>query len=512
MIGNFKFQIQNSKTPDRNRTRVAVISVGNSPQRGSILVSTLVFSFIFLLLAGGLLGFVNQQRKLSLSRQAELTALQIAEAGANYYRWHLAHATDDYADGTGQAGCNPCGPYTHDYTDPSGSVLGQFSLEIVPPPLGSTIVKIKSTGWSAANAQLRRQVVARYGRPSLAAYAVVADADMRFGPGTTVQGPLHSNGGIRFDGVANNLVTSARDQYDDPDSDACTFTSWGVHTCVAPADPSPPTPAPTRLDIFTAGREYPVPRIDFDAITVDLETLQSAAETAQGVALNQSNQQGWHVQFLGNGTFRYRKVKTTRNCTYGDPAVTVPVGDINQYQGSWATADLPANGIIFVSDNAWVDGTLQSGERITLVAAEDPLSSGDAVIWINNDLLYATQDGSAALGLIAQKDISVGLFSEDNLEIDAALLAQTGRVGRAYYPSACSNAYYRRDTITVFGAIATKKRYGFAWSCGGVICSGYTNRNLNFDSNLTYTPPPSFPTSGEYRFISWEEILAGESY
>ena len=430
-------------------------------------------------MAGGLLGYVSQQRKLALSRQAEVSALEIAEAGVNYYRWHLAHAGDDYADGTGQTGCSPCGPYVHNYTDPSGSVIGQFTLEITPPPVGSTIVKIKSIGKSTANALLQRNVVARYGRPSLAAYAVLANADMRFGAGTTVYGPLHSNGGIRFDGVAYNVVSSARETYDDQDGDACTVNSWGVHTCVNPHDPNPPTAPSTRLDVFNAGRRYPVPAIDFNAVTVDLSTMQTAA----GEYLNTSNRQGWHVQFLGDGTFRKRKVKTTRTCTYAYSTTTVPVGDIYEYEGNWSTKEIPANGIIFVEDNAWIDGTVPSGKRVTVVAAKTPLASGNATIWINNDLIYATQDGTIAIGLIAQKDISIGLFSEDNLEIDGALLAQTGRVGRPYYTSTCSSSYYKRDTITVYGGIATNQRYGFSWVCnpGSVYCSGYNLRTLNFD-------------------------------
>lgn len=475
--------------------------------RGAILVMTLVFSFIFLMTAGGLLGFVNQQRKLSLSRQSQVTALVIAEAGANYYRWHLAHAQSDFADGTGQTGCNPCGPYVHAYTDPSGSQIGQFSLLITPPPVGSTIVKIKSTGSTVANPQLQRHVVVRYGRPSWAEFAVLANASLRFGTGTTVQGPLHANGGIRFDGKAYHVVSSARQTYDDLDADACTVNSWAVHTCVSPSDPTPPTAPPQRLDVFTAGRQFPVPSVNFDAITVDMNQMQTAAQ-ANGLHLNSSGRLGWHVQFLGNGTLRYRRVKTSRNCSGG--GYTVPIGDIVDYQGSWTTAGMPANGIIFVNDTAWVDGTIASG-RVTMVAAKDPLASGDATIWINNDLLYTAYDGSTAIGLIAQKDISVGLFSEDNLEIDGALVAKTGRVGRPYYPSWCNATYYLRSTITIYGTIATNRRYGFAWGCPG-FCSGYVNRNLNFDRNLTYAPPPSFPTSGEYEFISWSEIAAGESY
>ncbi|MBU1074459.1 hypothetical protein KJ705_00060, partial [Patescibacteria group bacterium] len=117
--------------------------------------------------------------------------------------------------------------------------------------------------------------------------------------------------------------------------------------------------------------------------------------------------------------------------------------------------------------------------------------------------------GTDAIGLIAQTDISVGFFSEDNLRIDASVIAQNGRVGRYYYPNRSGYAqspagcasYVYRDTLTLFGSLASNNRYGFAYTDG----TGYLFRNLNFDSNLFYAPPPNFPTVGEYAIISWEE-------
>lgn len=63
--------------------------------------------------------------------------------------------------------------------------------------------------------------------------------------------------------------------------------------------------------------------------------------------------------------------------------------------------------------------------------------------------------------------------------------------------------YHIRQTVTLYGMIATSKRYGFAYTDG----TGYQNRNLTYDANLLYGPPPSFPlTSDQYTILSWEEI------
>lgn len=477
-----------------------------SDSRGSLLVSAIIFSFIFVLIGGALLSLMVSRWKAGLKKIAIAQALVIAEAGVNYYKWHLDNFPTDYADGTGQV-CNPCGPYARDYEDPSGGTIGKYELTITPPPPGSTLVKIKSTGWTLDNPNLKRHIAVRYGKPSWAQYAILANSTMRFGSGTVIHGPVHVNGGVRFDGVAYNEITSAQETYNDTDSDACTVSSWGVHTCSSPADSSPPTVPPQRLDIFKGGRRYPVPSIDFFGISSDFSLLETQAK-ADGVYLNPSNKLGYHIQFLGNNTFQYRTVKTTSSACNGGNS---PIGDITAYQGNWSVNNLPNNGIIFVEDNAWIDGTLNSS-FITVVAAKKPFVSGLADVWINNDILYSAKDGSSGLGILAQKNVNIGLFSEDNLEVDAALIAQKGRVGRYYYPSSCSATYYKRGTITIYGSIGSNARYGFSWTCGGSYCSGYNIRNINYDTYLIYTPPPSFPTSGEYTFISWEELLPGESY
>ena len=216
---------------------------------------------------------------------------------------------------------------------------------------------------------------------------------------------------------------------------------------------------------------------------------------------------------------------------------------------------MPANGLIFIEDDAWVDGVVPNGTRLTLVAAKEPLASGLANIYLNKDLTYGrycdnatknacsldsectggatcvdVSNGTSAVGLITQQNILVGYFSENNLRLDDALIAQNGRVGRPNYGASSSSYqlyptgsslpsggggenscddFRSRSLITTFGALATNQRYGFAWTgstfCSSTQSSGYCSRTLNFDANLTYAPPPDFPTTGQYSTLSWEE-------
>jgi hypothetical protein len=475
-------------------------------KKGLVLVNTIVFGTIATILIIGLTGWFGVTIKGSRSLSNREQAFHIAEAGVEYYRWHLAHDQDDYKDGK-----TTNGPYVHDFFNKDGEKIGQFSLTITPPASGSTVVTIQSTGKVEADPSISRTIKAQLAIPSFAKYAVAADADMRFGEGTEVFGPIHSNGGIRFDGLAHNLISSSKQVYDDPDHAGA--NEFGVHTHLSPVDPLPPASVPTRSDVFEAGREFPVPAIDFDGMISDLASIKSKAQTG-GRYFAASGFSGYLVEFRNNDTFRLHRVRS----------LVSPHSSCTNYLsqdgwGSWSvgnttllgTYNNPANGLIFIEDNVWVQGQINTA-RITLAAGRFPdTPSNRRSITVNNDLKYTNYDGSDVIALIAQNNINVGLVSETDLQIDAALVAQHGRVGRYYYigpynqngnkPGCATNDV--KSKITLNGMIGSKERYGFAYTDG----NGYVTRNINYDANLLYSPPPDFPlTSDQYEVISWEEV------
>jgi hypothetical protein len=477
---------------------------------GYLLVQALVFGAIGLLLFGGLIswGRINLRGASQFNYREQ--AFEIAEAGIDYYRWHLAHAPLDFKDGT----TGP-GPYVHNFYNKDGVLTGTFSLAITAPPTGSTVVMVRSTGATLAAPTVTRTIEVKFAIPSLAKFAVAANAAMRFGEGTEVFGPIHSNNGIRFDGLAHNLVTGALASYDDPDHSGA--DEFGVHTHVtAPpgsgtndafrALEAPPTnPVPVRSDVFQAGRQFPVPAVDFNGFTADLATIKSQAQSAGRYFAN-SGRQGYKVVLKTNDTFDVYKVRSTVNPSGSCNDELGQAGwgswSVNQTDSLLGNYAFPANGLLFFEDNIWVEGQI-NGARLTIASARFPESSStNTSITVNNNLLYTNYDGTDVVSLVAQNNINVGMVSADTLRIDAALLAKNGRVGRYFYESGCS-PYDNRSTITLYGMIATNQRYGFAYTDG----SGYATRNIIYDGNLLYGPPPSFPlTSDQYITISWREI------
>ena len=480
--------------------------------KGQLSMQMLIYGGLVTILLTGFLSWTSNVVTSDLKFSSRTLAFSIAQAGVEYYRWHLAHAPTDYQDGTGGPG-----PYTHNYYDKSNNLVGQFILEITPPLNGSTIVIVKSTGKVLDDSSVEKIIEAKLGIPSFAKYAAVLNANVRFGDGTEVFGGIHSNGGVRFDGIANNLVTSAVTSYDDPDHVG--NNEFGVHThknkvaegggtnnSFRPWE-APPNEIQDRSDVFLVGRQFPVPAVDFTGITQTLADIKSEASST-GFYRGASGNFGYDMVLKTNDTFDFYRVTAL---------VAAPSGCTNYLsQDGWGTWSIqseillgnypiPSNGLIFLEDDVWIRGQINTS-RLTIASARFPdNSSTRSSITINNDLLYTNYNGQDVISLIAQKNINIGFVSSSTLRVDAALMAQNGRVGRYYYrsPDSRCDTYHTRSVITTYGMIASNQRYGFAYTDG----TGYQTRNLVYDTNLLYSPPPSFPlTADSYEILSWKEL------
>ena len=472
---------------------------GHKNQEGAILFQVLIFGVIAFIFIGAIISWANSNVRFSKLLYQRETTIEIAEAGIEYYRWRLAHDPSDFQDGTGQPG-----PYVHAYEDAAGERIGEFSLVVIPPAEGSNTAILRSTGRLDGIPAADRTVEVVLGQPSLASYAVIGNTDLYFAENVVVNGRVHANGGIRFDGVANGLVTSALTQYTDTSHSGA--SEFAVHTHVPPIDPLPPAAVPSRPDVFAGGRQFPVPAFDFDGITEDLANIKSEAQSG-GQYLPNSGALGYHLILKTNDTID----------VYNVTALTSPPSiDCSNVQGQtgWGTWSIatevfttnipfPANGALFVEDDLWIDGQINTA-RITVGAARFPENPTTyANITVNTDLRYTNYDGSDIIGIIAQNNVNTGLISEDDLHIDSALVAKKGRVGRYYYPSPYCSPYDIRQSLTLFGLIVSNGIYGTRYNDG----NGYQNRVISYDANLLYFSPPYFPaTETAYDVLIWREL------
>ena len=158
--------------------------------------------------------------------------------------------------------------------------------------------------------------------------------------------------------------------------------------------------------------------------------------------------------------------------------------------------------MIYVEDKIWVEGVVRG--RVMVAAAMLPPNPSTApTIYIPNNIVYSTKDGSDVLGLLAQKDIVITYRAPNTLEVDAALIAKNGSTQFFYYESGSLRI---KNDITIYGTIMSFGQWTWTWvNGGGGNVSGYSNTHSNYDSNLLYSPPPSFPLSNSgYQFLNWQ--------
>ena len=457
----------------------------NKNKKGDTLILLLVIIAIFSAVMPPIISWTVAVDKTIRQAISKEQALQIAEAGINYYQWHLAHYPNDYKDGT-----NTNGPYVHNYLDTdTEDILGQYSLVITPPPNGSTIVTITSTGSTSSNPTLTRTITAKYGIPSLAIYSFLSNDIIWIGPSETVNGQMQSNNGIRFDGVGNAPIGSAKSTYtcSSNQGSPCPTTKNGVWGAASEA-----------VQSFW---QFPVPAVDFSSLTSNLATLKSSAQSA-GIYLPPSNVNGYSLVFNSNGTVSVYKVTSLLSTPTGwDVNWNAHNEDLDYNTRSLQyTVAIPSNGIIYIEDNTWVEGTVNG--RVMVATAKLPYVASTAPnIYIPNNIVYQNKDGSDVLGLLSQQNIVVTHNAPTNLEIDAALIAQNGSAQFFYYPDGSGI----KNNISIFGSIMTFGQWTWNWVDGGNNnVSGYGTTNDTYDNNLLYSPPPGFPlSSAGYKQLSW---------
>ncbi len=439
-------------------------------------------------LATGLMNLVTSNTRVAKHRSESVEALKIAEAGVNYYLWHLSHDPEDYCDGNPCQGNPPYGPFTREYKNATGKVIGTYSLMIHPPNVGETAVRVTAQGETTLGRV--RKIETQLGLPSFAQYAWVLNNRVWFGPAAITHGLVHSNDGIRFDGRARKLVTSARTTYD--------------ARCVGGVNGAPGIWSRGNVGVFEEGQQFPVTAVNFQKLAADLAQIKTDAQLG-GLYLPAT---------IGPRRGYYLKLTTTGIETYtvtGENKYARSGGAANLTKQLVTTSPIPQNGLVFVEDNVWIEGT--TDDRITIAAARFPdIPSQRRDIVVVDNITYSVEDGSVALGLVAQRDIRFAHYTPPTgLEVDAYLLAANGGVGFVF-----SNTVQNRSTKAFFinnGGIGAYKSSCDATPEGsgyGLVTStnsdGFLVRNYFFDEHLTYSPPPQFPATGSFSVISWQEI------
>ncbi|MBU2010422.1 hypothetical protein KKG37_02965 [Patescibacteria group bacterium] len=467
---------------------------------GFMLVLVLVFSGIFIVVLSGLIGFVLQQHNAQKVKEKQEQAFAIAEAGLEYYQWFLAHNPGDIYNGQGEG--SP-GPYEHDYYDPEGGATGKFSLEIDGNISCGEVssINITSTGWTNDDPMRTKTVFGRYSRPYLTEFAYITDENIWFGVGEDVVGRMHSNGGIRMDGLNDSLETSEKETWICPGYLGCSGN-------------------PTMPGVFGNGAGWPLWRfpdnnINFLGMVTDFSDMKAQA-ISNNTYLPPSldylpNAKGYKLIFLADGTIDvYIVINTKKLGSYYLNTIDQHwyyreldhlVKNQNGYTPKPGIVLDPGCSLVFVEDRIWVEGEVNG--KITLISAE--IGGGPTEIIIPNNITYVHNDGTDGLLLMSQGNITIPWYSPYNMELNGIFIAQGGRFGRDYYWQ--PEAGPVKGTLTLFGSIINAHTGTNAYvDENSVVVSGYQQSINTYDRNLLTSPPPMMPySSTQHRLIEWRE-------
>jgi hypothetical protein len=451
--------------------------------KGVIITYVLVFGSIFLILIGGLLGFILLQLRFSAQQLALNNALHIAEAGINYYRWCLNHNLGENCQ------------REKDYLDPSGAIIGHFVLEINQQlSCGQTIQEnIVSRGWTNKFPNLQRRVGVLYARESVASYSYILNSDVWVGSDHEIRGPYRSNGGIRFDGENQSTVSSAKETWTCTPSFGCSTSQQrpGVFTTTSNSNP----------DLF----QFPVPSFDFNGITIDLAQMKSTAQSS-GIYLPPSNNlnpqgKGYHLKLKENGTLEVWII------TALSPTYAYSLEEDWHYDYFTITSEYlyntynlpPQCSAIFIEDNIWPEGKVRG--KVVIASANLINPNLDTDVILQGNIEYTLSDGSDGLTLISERNILISPQSPDRMELKGIFIAQKGRFSRNHYPNNI------KEKLEILGSIVSNGRVGTQWVSGSQIVSGYRQRESYFDSNLIYNSPPFTPyINPVFQIVNWREL------
>ncbi|MCR4333419.1 MAG: hypothetical protein NUV60_00115 [Patescibacteria group bacterium] len=469
--------------------------------RGSIMLLVLVFAGIFSTVLTALSGYVLVQNRSEDAARTKVQAFSVAEAGLEYYRWYLEHFPNDLTNGTGDAG-----PYPVTISAPEGGIAGTASLTITANTscAQTTSIDISSTGTSTEDPSFPQTLVARYARPSVASYSYIVHDSVWAGADRVINGPYHSNGGIRMDGTSNAPVTSSLSTW------ICTSNFGCSHNTSEPG-------------VFGAGTDqnlwdYPTPQVNFAGIAADFSSLKTTAQSggiylprySSGNSGSNAYHKGYHLVFSENGTVTVWHVTSTTKLNVTPVNSSDPSTDyalINNETRD-ATYTLPAScGLIFIEDNTWIEGTIPSKVTVVVANVSDTGVVPDA--FLHGTITYASNGGTSGLTLISEHNILIAPDSPQDMTLDGVFVAQSGAFGRNYYSCSSYPSYSQKGTLTILGSTISYKRTGTQWTgsaCGKNYSSGYATRIDSFDRALANNPPPFTPTtSTDFRFVDWRQ-------
>lgn len=478
-------------------------------RKGFALPTVIVIIAILLIICTSVLYVVSNQTLAVSRNKAMEDALHIAEAGYYKYLWYLNDDSAFYKlAGPTYGEFSPIEFYSA--SDPlwtgypkkydvveyinGADTIGYFQIFVVPPSSAAPVLTVKSTGWTADNADVRRTIEVQIHKRQFTNYVDfsgdmkdASGASVYWGDGEQARGPVFTNGTLRTMGKPVFY-------------DTVTYVEGWEKRSGTPDFKKPGQPKKGTALAFPSSNS----------------SIVQWADTAKGGYTYTGR-----TCILLNGS----QLKISNANTAGDSGVV----------DTPAARPLPSSGVIYVDGALFISGELDG--RLTVAASgsiyicgKDPTNYTYSGATTTGGIIYKNQNipTSPTASLINQSDDMLGLISNGSILINTRYWPKSGsstthqsvscavpniKVQAAVF-GLSSKSYYGVDNYAALGdmgyikftgsKIASRTGATYTTSWGGV--RGYKEDN-SFDYRLAYETPPHFlePVNSGWEVKQWRE-------
>ena len=170
--------------------------------------------------------------------------------------------------------------------------------------------------------------------------------------------------------------------------------------------------------------------------------------------------------------------------------VVYSTGNITSLSGT--LADNLQDGSQVVARNAWTVCTdIAAGKNITITSDMQYATHPNP----NQPASYIDNLKAACLGLIGNNVIVK--TTANAVRVDGTILAN-GSFYNYYW-----NSGVPKGALTISGGVIQRKRGPVGQFSGSTLTSGYS-KNYHYDPRMADSPPPFFPTTGQFDIVSWQ--------
>lgn len=473
------------------------------PQSGSSLIAAIALTGVLALLVLASLSFARSSTTQTANEGRGDIATQVADAGINRYISRLVEDPryyDHFVDLAEDPRIDPYGVVhppgsswtpgtTWTYAGPPKTWIpmqderfgrASYSLRISPPPPGSDLVTVQSTGQVSQDSPkpVTRSIQSQIHPTSIADFQMISNATIKYGSAATTTGKLYSANDVNHQGVARAPVYA---QHFACSSNGFECSGSSTPSAVYQGGAYDSTTSPSFRDKFATP-------IDFNHFTQSRLDIKDAA-MASGYHWDQPDANAWLVQFLADGRARVFKIKST-------PDIGQQLGSI----GCPQLVSVPANGAMYFEQSVIVSygGTkadacnATGGARHSVVNGRVTIATKNNV-YIGGNIAYAAS-GDDVLGLIAANELIIAKYTPRDLTWRAASLAQSGQ--------------WRTYQGTEDGAHDSMLYVGSQTTADGGYASMFRRREYQYDETLQRLRPPFYPIlEGSWETFYWREVL-----